>query len=592
TKASTDSKEYVFVGWKVSGGTTVYADPNDYTLTADTIFEAQFEEKTLTYNISYNLNSGYFTDDANVTSSYSYGTSVTLPKANEGSGTQLLDFTTYNGTLNAGSYYTQTGTSAAMVAGKTYKLSFNYQLTNYSGSLGCGIGCGPKGSYTRDITYNQLYSGASGKFSYTFTPTAEQLSGREYLAIRFVRGDSASNYGTLSTTNIKFEEVQEIVRKGYVFGGWYTSADFSGSAVTQITATTKGDKVFYAKWVADTKTLTIKTDGGVLNGQTGTLHVTRETGSTFTLQNPTKANYFFSGWKTSDDNTIDYLQAGYTTIKDGTIDSASKKLSVYNNSGNGTVTITTNADSTSSTGYSMKIVTNGEASPCAGGFCNSYKPSGNKRYLVEVVAKIPTGYYLGHGSNLWNSTQEFITSTSGTGDWKTYKMIIATPKNIRTWNSSDFGYFYVNGTNNTSVTWYVNKHMVYELNSFSSLNFDLEQNNTLTALWIIETSLITLNSQDGTIKSPTYSGSRYNFINAQKATNIVPYMATSVNVPKTDSSNSANSTITRDGYTFDGWWTGEGGTGSKIVSATGTLQLVSGWTIKSGSTIYWGRTDN
>ena len=35
---------------------------------------------------------------------------------------------------------------------------------------------------------------------------------------------------------------------GYVFGGWYTTPDFSDRAVTSISATDLGDKVFYAKW--------------------------------------------------------------------------------------------------------------------------------------------------------------------------------------------------------------------------------------------------------------------------------------------------------------------------------------------------------
>lgn len=38
-------------------------------------------------------------------------------------------------------------------------------------------------------------------------------------------------------------------KDGYAFGGWYTDAAFSGTAVTGISATDMGDKTFFAKWV-------------------------------------------------------------------------------------------------------------------------------------------------------------------------------------------------------------------------------------------------------------------------------------------------------------------------------------------------------
>ncbi|MBR4420112.1 MAG: InlB B-repeat-containing protein, partial [Clostridia bacterium] len=37
-------------------------------------------------------------------------------------------------------------------------------------------------------------------------------------------------------------------KAGYTFGGWYTSSDFSGSAITEIGASDLGNKTFYAKW--------------------------------------------------------------------------------------------------------------------------------------------------------------------------------------------------------------------------------------------------------------------------------------------------------------------------------------------------------
>ena len=40
----------------------------------------------------------------------------------------------------------------------------------------------------------------------------------------------------------------DITREGYLFKGWYETADFSGSPVTAISDTDTGNKTFYAKW--------------------------------------------------------------------------------------------------------------------------------------------------------------------------------------------------------------------------------------------------------------------------------------------------------------------------------------------------------
>ena len=59
----------------------------------------------------------------------------------------------------------------------------------------------------------------------------------------------------------------DITREGYLFKGWYETADFSSSPVTAITATDTGDKTFYAKW-AEAYTVTAYGLYGVVMGIT------------------------------------------------------------------------------------------------------------------------------------------------------------------------------------------------------------------------------------------------------------------------------------------------------------------------------------
>ena len=60
--------------------------------------------------------------------------------------------------------------------------------------------------------------------------------------------DGKNVTGYTRGTGAKLPTDADITREGYLFKGWYETADFSGSPVTAITATDTGDKIFYAKW--------------------------------------------------------------------------------------------------------------------------------------------------------------------------------------------------------------------------------------------------------------------------------------------------------------------------------------------------------
>lgn len=66
------------------------------------------------------------------------------------------------------------------------------------------------------------------------------------------------NGGTNSSANpTEYTEGVEVslaapTKDGNTFGGWYTNKDLTGSAISKISATTKGDLYLYAKWTATT----------------------------------------------------------------------------------------------------------------------------------------------------------------------------------------------------------------------------------------------------------------------------------------------------------------------------------------------------
>lgn len=86
---------------------------------------------------------------------------------------------------------------------------------------------------------------------------------------------------------------------GCTFGGWYETADFSGSPVTRIDATDTGDKVFYARWVPDTYLVYLDPEGGVILDRRIT-HYTYGTGLALP-QMVARSGHTFEGWYATPD---------------------------------------------------------------------------------------------------------------------------------------------------------------------------------------------------------------------------------------------------------------------------------------------------
>ena len=133
---------------------------------------------------------------------------------------------------------------------------------------------------------------------------------------------------------------------------------------------------------------------------------------------------------------------------------------VYNNKGNGTVTLTRidGAEQDSpfypEHKYICRITTSGEATPGAGGFHASHTAGNDKIFIEKFVAKIPVGYNVYYACNGQGNGAQigFITPQAGTGKWEEYGIL------YRCGNGgtlSTGGHVYLSGSNNQNVTWYV-----------------------------------------------------------------------------------------------------------------------------------------
>ena len=133
-----------------------------------------------------------------------------------------------------------------------------------------------------------------------------------------LNGGTGATNTTYNVTTATFN-LPNPTKTGHTFAGWYTTSDFSGNEVTQITKGSTGHKEFWAKWTPNTYNITYKDQGGSnFSGTHADGHPTTHTyGIETTLKSATKTGYTFGGWFTNSactGNAVTSLGAtGYTS---------------------------------------------------------------------------------------------------------------------------------------------------------------------------------------------------------------------------------------------------------------------------------------
>lgn len=86
----------------------------------------------------------------------------------------------------------------------------------------------------------------------------------------------------------------DVKRRNYAFEGWYENIEGTGKRVTAITTTDTGDKTYYAKWKKGAYTVTLNTNGGIINSGDVTSYEYGE--GAILPTDVTKPGYTFKGW--------------------------------------------------------------------------------------------------------------------------------------------------------------------------------------------------------------------------------------------------------------------------------------------------------
>ena len=299
--------QYDFVGWSGTG----LSGNNNKTVT---ITKGSSGNRSYTanwtptnYTISYNLNGGSATNPTSYNvetgaitlnnptrADYDFvgwsGTglsgnnnkSVTIPAASYGNRSYTANWTPKNYSIS----YTMNGGSASNptsynVETNSFTLNnptrANYDFVGWSGT-------GLTGSNNKTVT---ITKGSSGNRSYTanFTPTSYSIS-------YTLNGGSATNPSSYTIESNNFT-LNNPSRSYYDFSGWGgTGLSGTGNKTVTITKGSTGARSYTAYWTPTNYSISYNLNGGSATNPT-TYNI--ET-NTFTLNNPTRANYNFVGW--------------------------------------------------------------------------------------------------------------------------------------------------------------------------------------------------------------------------------------------------------------------------------------------------------
>lgn len=126
---------------------------------------------------------------------------------------------------------------------------------------------------------------------------AVSACGKDIVKLSFETNGGSS----IETVEVKKGESYELpvpTRTGFEFDGWFTDANFSGSAVTSVVA--ENDATYYAKWT-QLYTVTLDLDGGSLSTTSLSLKAGVNLYNAVKELAPSKANHQFGGWFKGDD---------------------------------------------------------------------------------------------------------------------------------------------------------------------------------------------------------------------------------------------------------------------------------------------------
>ena len=367
-------------------------------------------------------------------------------------------------------------------------------------------------------------------------------------------GDGTINSGNVTSytygVGATLPTAEDVTYTGHTFKGWYDNENLTGSPVTAISNTETGNKEYWAKWEANTYTVTLNA-GGTINSGDVTSY-TYGVGATLpTAGDMTYTGHTFKGWYDNENLTGSPVTAISDTETGNKEYWAKWEANAY------TVTLNTN-----------------------GGTINSGNVTG---YTYGVGATLPTAgdmTYTGHTFKGWydneNLTGSPVTAIGDTetgnkeywAKWEANTYTVTLNAGGGTINNGNVtGYTYGVGatlptagdmtyTGHTFKGWYDNENLTGS--PVTAIGNTETGNKEYWAKWKANTYTVTLNAGGGTINNGNVTGYTY---------------GVGATLPTAGD-------MTYTGHTFKGWYDNENLTGFPVTAISNT---------ETGNKEYWAK---
>ena len=349
---------------------------------------------------------------------------------------------------------------------------------------------------------------------------------KEYTVSFNANGGTETSETRTVTYGNPYGELPTLTREGYTFEGWFTAQN-GGTQVTAVTTvTTAADHMLYAHWTANEYTVTFNANGGTVTPAEQTVTY----GSTYgELPTLTREGYTFAGWFTKKDGGTQVTKETVVTTADKHTLYAhwtANKYTVTFNANDGTVGTTTKTVTYDSTYGELPTPTR-EGYTFAGWFT---KKDGGTQVTKETVVKTVADHTL---YARWTANEYTVTFDANGGT-------VGTTTKTVTYGSSYGELPTPTREGYTFAGWFTEQNGGTQVTKETVVKTVAD--HTLYAHWTANTYTVTFEANEGT---------------AEPKPQTVIYGSTYGKLP----------TLTRDGYTFAGWFTEQNG-GTKVMADT------------------------
>ena len=196
--------------------------------------------------------------------------------------------------------------------------------------------------------------------------------------------------------------------------------------------------------------------------------------------------------------------------RDPTFRTGNNGINVYNNAGNGTVSVTRMGGAApNDSGYVLVVRTTGSATPGFGGFTFTTVAGYKKIFIVRLIAKIPQGRQIAWATNNIGTggSSKWLTPTAGTGDWCEYIYKVE----CGTSSFSTTNFFYLSGgaaaTEEEPIFWQLAYATVFDVTSSERYTTTIDANGIYTGtLTAAQVNAVAIDA--GSIRTGTLSAER------------------------------------------------------------------------------------